>query len=185
MKIPSSDKEEKSFEDTVNQVRSELDNALGLVKEEVNKAVPFVFERIQVYFKHIPDANRVIDICLPFVRSILHVLVHEISHVVVENVIQELDLSVRDKCLVYEVMARFIERRLSSELKDELDLKMVIVESFEEQVSELSRYPELASLKIDEEEYKRAYEGFWRGVEEGKSPEKLAEIVLKMKTKRE
>ena len=101
MKIPSSDKEEKSFEDTVNQVRGELDNALGLVKEEVNKAVLFVFERIQVYFKHIPDANRVIDICLPFVRSILHVLVHEISHVVVENVIQELDLSVRDKCLVY------------------------------------------------------------------------------------
>ena len=82
-------------------------------------------------------------------------------------------------------MARFIERRLSSELKDELDLKTVIVESFEEQMSELSRYPELASLKIDEEEYKRAYEGFWRGVEEGKSPEKLAEIVLKMKTKRE
>jgi len=95
--------------------------------------------------------------------------------------IRDLDLSNLDRKLVSEVIARFIERKLSIELKENLDLENVIVESFEEQAEELYGYPELRGLKINVEEYEKAYKEFWNGIREGKSIGELVEAILKLK----
>lgn len=169
---------ENSLNEVASQVRDKLKELFNLTEREINEAIPFVFNKLQVYFKRVPDTKRVEKLCAPIVTSMLHVLIHEISHAIVEDTIQGLNLNPEDKCFLYEVIARFIERRLSLELKEELQLKTVIVESFEEQVNELLRYSELRNLKIGVKEYEKMYKYFWREVERGKGMEELAKMIL-------
>ena len=172
---------EHTLSDTVLQVKRELEELFRSIEDDFNKALPFIIGRIQDYFKYTPDPKQVVEYCTPFIKSILHVLIHEISHVVVDNAIRGLDLSNLDRIFVSEIITRFIERRLSIELKEKLNLKYVIVESFEAQVKELSGYPELRGLKIKVEEYEKAYKEFWNGIRENRSIGELVKAILKLK----
>jgi len=122
----------------------------------------------------------VVEYYTPF-KSTLHVLIHEISHVVTDNIMCRLDLSNLDRVFVSEIIARFIERRLSIELKEKLNLKYVIVESFKAQVEELSGYPELRGLEVKVEKYEKVYEEIWNGIRMGESIGKLVKAILKLK----
>lgn len=170
-----------TLNDTVLQVKRGVEELFRSIEDDFNRALPFTIERIKDYFKYTLDPKQVVEYCTPIIRSILHVLIHEISHVVVDDIIRDLDLSNLDRKLVSEVIARFIERKLSIELKENLDLENVIVESFEEQAEELYGYPELRGLKINVEEYEKAYKEFWNGIREGKSIGELVEAILKLK----
>jgi len=158
-------------------VRSLCDK-LDLVRREVEEAVPFVMRRLEEYFGCRPSAEEAERYCLPLILSTLHVVVHEIAHAAVERMIGGLELSARDREALHEVMARLIERRLSIELRERLGLSTAKVESFEEQVAELSSYPELRGLRLTAEAYGELYERFWRAVEESRPVEDLVREVL-------
>jgi len=154
-----------------------LGERLDLVRREVERALPLVIQRLEEYFGCRLSAEDVERHCLPLILSTLHVVVHEVAHAAVECMAEGLELSAREREALHEVMARLIERRLSIELR-ELGLSTAKVESFEEQVAELSSYPELKGLRLTAEAYGELYERFWRAVEEGKSAEDLVREVL-------
>ena len=155
-----------------------LGERLDLVRREVERALPLVMRRLEEYFGCRPSAEEVERYCLPLILSTLHVVVHEVAHAAVERMVEGLELSAREREALHEVMARLIERRLSIELRERLGLSTVKVESFEEQVAELSSYPELRGLRLAAEAYGELYERFWRAVEEGKPVEDLVREVL-------
>jgi len=159
------------------RVMRSLCDQLYLVRREVERAVPFVMQRLEEYFGCRPSAEEIERYCLPPILSTLHVVVHEVAHAAVEHMIGGLKLSAREREALHEVMARLIERRFSIELR-ELGLSTAKVESFEEQVAELSSYPELRGLKLTAEAYGELYERFWRAVEEGRPVEDLVREAL-------
>jgi len=48
---------EHALSDTVLQVKRELEELFRSIEDDFNKALPFIIERIQDYFKYTPDSK--------------------------------------------------------------------------------------------------------------------------------
>ena len=105
-------------------------------------------------------------------KEAIHIAIHELAHLYIDEALPCLTkLDDKQHTLVDEVLARFLERKTSSELN-------LLVESFEEQLEELRNYPELKELKWNVESYKELYNSFEGYVKEGKTLKDFAIFEL-------
>jgi len=148
---------------TVLSLRLEeiLDECLKRTKEVFPKALAFMSgllgevsaEKIEKYVK-------------PFLESIPHVAIHEAAHAYAEKFLEGIDLPVEKKIVLAEILARFIERKTSTWLREQ-GYSWVLIETFEEQVRELEAYSELREVKIPIEKYAELYWKFEESLERG------------------
>ncbi len=95
----------------------------------------------------------------PYLESLPHILVHEVSHALAEKLLEGVEVEELARILCEEVLARFVERMLSRRLREE-GMTWLLLESFEEQVRELGMYPGAEGLSVSVDEYRRLYEEF-------------------------
>jgi len=153
------------------------------MKEDLLASLPKIVGEIADYIGVKLDEEDIHNALMMEFEDTLHVLIHELAHVVVEKEIPWTEtLDKFNHVFVDEVLARFIERLISSMLRDELELKelRITVESFEKQVEELKGYPELRNMKLSVEEYSSLYEDFQRHINEKRSLEDFGKKLLKI-----
>jgi hypothetical protein len=105
-------------------------------------------------------------------KHVVHIVIHELAHVYVEEALPWLkDLEGKQHILVDEVLARFLERKVSQELN-------LYVESFEEQLKELKMYSPLSNLDWNVKFYSKLYEDFEKHISRTRSLESFAKAEL-------
>ena len=105
-------------------------------------------------------------------REGLHIILHELAHSFLVQSLPWLgSLEERQHVLVDEVLARFLERKVSKELHS-------FTESFEEQLQEMRMYSPLRDLDWTVDFYGRLYEDFEEHISQGKSIETFAQKIL-------
>jgi hypothetical protein len=105
-------------------------------------------------------------------KHVVHIVIHELAHVYMGKALPWLDnLKDNQHTLIDEVLARFLERKVSKEL----DLH---VESFEEQLKELKMYSPLSNLDWNVKFYGRLYKDFEEHISRGGSPESFGKSEL-------
>jgi hypothetical protein len=105
-------------------------------------------------------------------REGLHIALHELAHSFLEQSLPWLGgLEERQHVLVDEVLARFLERKVSEELHS-------FTESLEEQLQEMRMYSPLRDLDWTVGFYGRLYEDFEEHISQGKSIETFARKIL-------
>lgn len=165
----------------VNEARDKIVGYLSLVREELGRALPAVLRRLYGLFGNIPAEGDIEKHILPIYGAVLHETIHELAHSMLERLpamarLREEDY--RRYVLASEILARFIERDISKELREIHGLATALVEDFGQQLEELKHYPELGSLRMEADEYRELYEQFWREVGEGRSVNEVAADIL-------
>ena len=154
----------------------EIKSLLNKVMDELNTVLPFILERFQKYFGLTPSLEYVKQ----YFSSTIHVVIHELAHSIIKKKCSWIDEIEEDKhVFINEVLARFIERRISTEIKEKFKLETVFVESFKEQLMELKMYPELKNLKITLDEYAKLYDTFNKHIDSQKSLEEFCKYLSK------
>lgn len=111
-------------------------------------------------------------------KHVVHIVVHELAHVYAEKALPWLNSLEDDQHTLFdEVLARFLERRVSKELG-------LYVESFEEQLKELKMYSPLSNLDWNVEFYGKLYEDFEKHVSRGGNLKSFAkpELTRRLRT---
>jgi len=94
------------------------------------------------------------------VKQAIHIVIHELAHAYVERALPWLSKIEDDQhTLIDEVLARFLERKVSKELN-------LFVESFEEQLKEIKMYSPLRNLSWDVGFYGKLYDDFEKNVQQ-------------------
>lgn len=106
--------------------------------------------------------------------SSIHVIIHEIAHSVVNEILGEKDPEKR--LSLSEILARFIERVVSSELMKEKPSRLIIIESLEKQFEELQGYSVFRKTNLTVSDYKKLFEIFTAYLAEGKLKENIGKI---------
>jgi hypothetical protein len=105
-------------------------------------------------------------------KHVVHIMIHELAHVYMEKALPWLDnFEDGQHTLIDEVLARFIERKVSKELD-------LYVESFEEQLKELKMYSPLSNLDWSAKFYGKLYEDFEEHISRGRSLENFVKSEL-------
>jgi len=112
----------------------------------------------------------------PVLESLPHVVIHELAHAYVnEKILRSMQLPKNVHVFVDEVLARLIERKISSRLKSS-GYKWVLVETLEEQFEELKHYSVLKDVNFTLEDYVKLYNEF----EKSASSKQLEDFVDKL-----
>jgi benzoyl-CoA reductase/2-hydroxyglutaryl-CoA dehydratase subunit BcrC/BadD/HgdB len=134
-----------------------FDNVLPIVVDKLEKITG-----VKVSQKELEDA----------IKHAVHVIIHELAHVYLEKAVPWLSEVEDEKhTLINEVLTRFLERKVSTELN-------LFVESFEEQLKELKTYSPLRELGWNEDFYRKLYDDFEKCVTHGGSVESFAKEIL-------
>lgn len=153
------------------------------VKDDLLASLPKIVEKIADYTGTRLSEEDIHNAFMMEFEDTLHVFIHELAHVVIEKEIPwTKTLNEFDHVFVDEVLARFVERFVSSKLKDELKLKelKIVVESFEKQIEELKGYPQLMNIKLSVEDYSLLYEDFQKHMDGKGSLEDFGRRLLKI-----
>jgi hypothetical protein len=95
-------------------------------------------------------------------KHVVHIVIHELAHAYVEKALSWLSsLEDSQHTLIDEVLARFLERKVSKE--------HLYVESFEEQLKELKMYSPLSNLNWNVKFYGKLYRDFEKHITRGGS----------------
>lgn len=101
----------------------------------------------------------------------IHIIIHELAHMYVEKALPWLSkIEGNKRTLLDEVLARFLERKVSKELN-------LFVESFDEQLQELKMYSPLRNLRWNVDFYSKLYDDFERHIAQGRSLESFAKAI--------
>jgi len=107
------------------------------------------------------SGNRIHEIT----KHVVHIVMHELAHVYMEKALPWLNnLEDSQHTLIDEVLARFLERKVSKELH-------LYVESFEEQLKELKMYSPLSNLDWTVKFHSKLYKDFEKHISRGRSLE--------------
>jgi hypothetical protein len=112
-------------------------------------------------------------------KHVVHIVIHELAHAYMEKALPWLNsLEDSQRTLIDEVLARFLERKVSKELH-------LYVESFEEQLKELKMYSPLSNLDWNVEFYSKLYRDFEKHIARGQSLESFgkSESTRRLRTK--
>jgi hypothetical protein len=105
-------------------------------------------------------------------REAFHIVLHELAHAFVKQALPWVNsLEERQHVLVDEVLARFLERKVSLKLHS-------FVESLEEQMEEIRMYSPLTGLDWTAGFYSRLYKDFEEHCSKGRSIETFARKIL-------
>jgi hypothetical protein len=123
-------------------------------KSDFETMLPGVVKKLEEIAGVKVAQNKINDV----VKQAIHIVIHELAHVYVEGALPWLSKIEDDQhTLIDEVLARFLERKVSKELN-------LFVESFEEQLKELRMYSPLRNLSWDADFYSRLYDDFEKHV---------------------
>ena len=146
----------------IAMVEGRLRGLVEELKEELGTAIPIAVEKLMGLFGLEASPGLLKDIRMAISHA-LHIIIHELAHQVAREAMPWLEeLPEPDRTFVDEVLARLVERAISTELRDGVGLKMVLVEDFKEQLSELRFYEQLRGISMDEADLKALYEEFLR-----------------------
>jgi hypothetical protein len=133
-------------------------------KSEFETVLPSVVKKLEEIAGVKVAQNKIDDV----VKQAVHIVIHELAHAYVERALPWLSKIEDDQhTLIDEVLARFLERRVSKELS-------LFVESFEEQLKELRMYSPLRNLSWDVDFYGKLYDDFEKHVRQGGNLESFA-----------
>ena len=105
-------------------------------------------------------------------REAIHIVIHELAHAALEQALPWLgNLEEKEHTLVDEVLARFLQRKVSAQLH-------LFTESLEEQLKEIRGYPLLQSLDWSSDFYHQLYEEFEKHTRHGGNVEAFAHKIL-------
>jgi len=154
----------------------EIKSLLNKVMDELNTVLPFILERFQKYFGLTPSLEYVEQ----YFSSTIHVVIHELAHSIIKKKCSWIDEIEEGKhVFINEVLARFIERKISTEIKEKFKLERVFIESYKKQLMELKMYPELRNLKITPDEYAKLYDTFNRYIDSQRNLEEFCRCLSK------
>lgn len=166
---------------TENQ--SFVDCFMERMRGDLLESLPKIIEKITNYTGVKLNEEDIYNAFMMEFEDTLHVLIHELAHVAIEKALPWTEtLNEFEHVFVDEVLARFIERFISSKLKDELRLRelKIFIESFEKQVEELKGYPPLRNIKLSTEDYSLLYEEFQKQMERKGSLEDFGKKLLEI-----
>jgi len=154
----------------------EIKSLLNKVMAELNTVLPFILERFQKYFGLTPSLEYVEQ----YFSSTIHVVIHELAHSIIKKKCSWIDEIEEGKhVFINEMLARFIERKISTEIKEKFKLETVFIESYKKQLMELKMYPELRNLKITPDEYAKLYDTFNRYIDSQRNLEEFCRYLSK------
>ena len=141
-------------------VEDELKALIEELSAELAQALPFAAKRLAELFG-LGLGPRVLGAVRRAFSHALHITVHELVHEMAREGLPWLEeLHEPDRTFVDEVLARLVERYVSSELRGSLGLKTALVESFEEQLFELRSYEQLRELQMGVGDLEGLYQEF-------------------------
>mgnify|MGYP000041111587 CR=1 FL=1 len=146
----------------IAMVEGELRGLVEELTEELGKAIPIAVRRLAELFGLEVGPELLGDVRMAISHAI-HIIIHELAHSVARRGMGWLEeLPEPDRTFVDEVLARLVERYISTELREREGLKMALVEDFREQLSELRSYEQLRGISMNEADLKALYEEFLR-----------------------
>lgn len=158
-------------------VEEELKALVEELNAELAKAVPFVVRRAVELFGL--EESQVVRAVKKAFSHALHITIHELVHELAREALPWLEeLSEPKRTFVDEVLARLVERSISTGLRENLGLKTAVVESFEEQLSELRFYDQLKELRMSVEDLKGLYQEFLKFTEKTGGACEFARLLL-------
>lgn len=105
-------------------------------------------------------------------KEATHIIIHELAHTALEQALPWLgNLEERQRVLVDDVLARFLERKVSAQLH-------LFTESPEEQLKEMRGYSLLQDLDWSLDFYHQLYEEFEKHIRHGGNVEAFAHKIL-------
>jgi len=154
-----------------------MSDEAGALFETLSDVLKLALEKLELYFSLKAD-----DAMLKrLFGETIHVFIHEAAHAFVRAAVPWLDeLGDAEREFLDEVFSRLVERAVSRDLRDELGLEEIVVESPEEQLMELEFYPRLRGLRMSVEEYSALYEAVRERLRRGEPPESVAKWLLEV-----
>ena len=145
--------------------------------EKLDEVLRLALRKLELYFSFKADD----DMLKRLFGEVIHIFIHEAAHAFVRATVPWLDrLSDVEREFLDEVFSRLVERAVSQELREELRLDEIVVESPEEQLMELEFYPRLRGLRLSIDEYSELYEGLRERLKRGEPAERVARWLLEI-----
>jgi len=156
------------------KLEKELEKYFSELFSEIKKYAPIICEKIEKISGVKVNDEKAFMIIKEYFDSSIHVIIHEIAHSVLNEILGEKDPEKR--LALSEILARFLERVVSSELMKEKPSRLITVESLEKQFEELQGYSVFRKTSFTVNDYKKLFEMFTAYLAEGKLKENMGKI---------